>query len=359
MDRKAGLDVVRTAAISFVLLRHWWVAIEGYGPTSSILGNIAANGWLGVDIFFALSGFLVSRSFWTKNDAREFLVHRIARIVPAYFFCLLVIFAAPGVFMGDPAGASALEIVEHLFFLNDYTGSELIVAFWTLAVEMKFYVVAAGVFVILRGRKPTTIALVLAGLAFASIAARALEAAMLGDGIDYLLYFHNLRSPMHVSLDPLFLGASAGVLTLARTPSQSLSTAMVWAGTLGLFTLLASKQWMVVPGVMEVAAVPGAAGIFAALLVAGAAQSRSMPASRGFKRAAELTFAVYLVHMSTIPWATGVMEFFQGSELAFTLFYLCATLMLAAILHAVIEQPARRYLLNRFSTSPQRMAAGS
>jgi len=359
MHHQPGLDVVRTAAIALVLLRHGWIALDEDGQAHSIIELVAANGWLGVDLFFALSGFLVARSFWNKCDAREFLLHRIARIFPAYFFFLLLIFLAPSVFVEDSSAVTPAEIVEHVLFVNDYSGSDLIVAFWTLAVEIKFYAIATLAFMALRGWNVVAAAIVLSGLSLASTAARLAAANAIGVDVDYLIFFHDLRAPMHVSLDGLFLGAAAGTLTSTHAIGRRSAVMMCGLGALGILALLTSRQWMTAPGVLEVAAVPCAAAVCATLLVAGSAHPRLLPGSQVFRGAAELTFAIYLVHMSTIPWSKWVMGSIDGGPMAFTLCYLSSSIALAGLLHRGVERPARRFLLERFARPTKGFAPGS
>lgn len=352
MERQAGLDFVRTIAIAWVLLRHAWMALDADGKAQSTTEHIAANGWLGVDLFFALSGFLIARSFWNKDDVREFLLHRIARIVPAYFCTIFLIAVAPSALSSDPNMVSALEIIEHLIFVNDYTGSDLIVAFWSLAVEMKFYVLCSFLFFFFRRCQRITAGALFLALACVGIVIRATEAAAAGPELDYNSYFQQMRSPMHVSMDGLFFGVAAGTWMSCGRLRKGLSLAMFWVGGLALFGIGALKQWMVTPDSWEVTCIPAAASLAATLLVVGASQWQLIPAKLGFRAAAELAFPIYLVHMAAIPWAASIMTMLNGSLTAFTVSYLAATLALAIPLHFGIERPAHRRLLNRFG-NPQ------
>lgn len=84
--RRNGLNGVRLVLALAVLVAHgWYLAGAGVGP--HVAGeNI--GGWA-VFGFFALSGYLITASRWTRSLG-EYLVHRVARIYPAFLVCLVV-----------------------------------------------------------------------------------------------------------------------------------------------------------------------------------------------------------------------------------------------------------------------------
>ncbi|SIN70439.1 acyltransferase family protein [Agromyces cerinus] len=84
--RANSLNLFRLLLAGLVLFAHaWYTAGEGVGPTiqGENLGGWAVAG------FFVISGFLITTSRFT-NSAGDFLVHRIARIFPAFIVCLVV-----------------------------------------------------------------------------------------------------------------------------------------------------------------------------------------------------------------------------------------------------------------------------
>lgn len=107
-------------------------------------------GWAGVDVFFVLSGYLVTRVFVRDRAAGrglgQFWVRRAARVWPAYYFLLLVIWA------GTSAGRAATGWPYLLTFtqgVHDYAPGVLPVGtsppavghLWTLSLEQQFYLV--------------------------------------------------------------------------------------------------------------------------------------------------------------------------------------------------------------------------
>lgn len=346
-----GLDYVRCAAITWVVLRHGWVAIDETGSASSALETFAANGWLGVDLFFALSGFLIARSYLEKSSAKAFLVHRAARIVPAYFALLGLIAVAPALFIPEPQLFSALELGEHLVFFNDYFGSDLIVAFWSLAVEAKFYLFAAAVFFLLRGHHPRHVAFVFLGCAFAAFAYKAIAVAAGPQVETYSAYFRLYRSPAHFSLEALLLGASLGAFSTYRVFGRFSRWALTLVGGTLLLALGTTGQWLIDPSKTQVVVVPAIAAVAAVILVVGAFSWSTRNEHRMVKTGAAMAFTLYLVHMSTIPASTFFFHRFE-SILAFWVVYLLASLGAAYVLHIVIEKPAFRWLVLRFGGRP-------
>src|SRR3954469_4822380 len=106
--RIEGIEALRALAIAWVVLFHWlvardpgagdpWVAApSSWAPTNALL----RNGYLGVDLFFLISGFLLvlpwaraAAGAGPKPAVRDFYARRIRRIVPAYYAQLLLLFA--------------------------------------------------------------------------------------------------------------------------------------------------------------------------------------------------------------------------------------------------------------------------
>ena len=109
------------------------------------LGWLATNGgWLGVQMFFVISGYLIIRSA-EKYTGIEYALHRFFRIWPAYVFWFLVI----GVLGGMIGARSLLDplLYPHLtlmqqFFPNSYLKFDVLKTSWTLTVEVVWYVLA-------------------------------------------------------------------------------------------------------------------------------------------------------------------------------------------------------------------------
>jgi peptidoglycan/LPS O-acetylase OafA/YrhL len=132
--RDVGLDAVRTLAIALVLVSHSTLFFN-YGPMVGLL--VDYGGWLGVEVFFSLSGFLIGRIMLTlargrldRGTVTTFLARRWLRTLPLYYLLLLVLFAA-----GYPI-TRVDTFFMHGFVPPDRWG---LVTAWSLGVEEYFY----------------------------------------------------------------------------------------------------------------------------------------------------------------------------------------------------------------------------
>ncbi len=170
-DHIAELDGLRAFAILSVMATHLLVATPALTHASTGLPHaldvIIGHGWLGVDMFFVLSGFLITNILLsTKHRAvvayyGRFYQRRVLRIVPLYLTVLAVFAVAyiasvgPGYFLLCLAFAANLAPLTNVAIPNG--GGPL----WSLAVEEQFYLVWP-VLVLLLGRR--TLMFVLAGI---------------------------------------------------------------------------------------------------------------------------------------------------------------------------------------------------
>ncbi len=133
-QHKISLDLLRALAILLVLGRH-----------SFANGLWHWIGWSGVDLFFVLSGFLVSGLIFqevkTQGDVRlgRFLVRRALKIYPSFYVFLLVSVLAA--WMTD-RNYETSQLLSEIFYLQSYFNG-LWMHTWSLAVEEHFYLVFA------------------------------------------------------------------------------------------------------------------------------------------------------------------------------------------------------------------------
>lgn len=124
------LDGLRACSIVLVLAAH----LLPLGPKS--WGVNEAAGLAGMSIFFVLSGFLITRFLLRSNSLFDFVVRRFFRILPLAWLCILVV----AVFQGFSTHAF---FANALFFANlpPFYLIETTSHFWSLCVEVQFYVV--------------------------------------------------------------------------------------------------------------------------------------------------------------------------------------------------------------------------
>lgn len=192
-DRRArlrqvkGLDGLRGLAVLAVVIYHFF-------------GDILPGGYLGVDLFFVLSGFLITsllvREYRVNNtiSLKDFWIRRFRRILPAALVTLFIVTAIVTAIGGDIAVGIREQFLGTLFFVNNWTQIatsqsyfaenevQVFAHYWSLAVEEQFYIiwplVTLGIFVFTQRRlrrSPRRVPmLVTAVLAVLSAAAMAL-----------------------------------------------------------------------------------------------------------------------------------------------------------------------------------------
>ncbi len=153
---------------AFWVFCHHARALAGFPAVELDLGGWQVNlafffniGWAGVDIFFVLSGFLLSPPFvqWRLFDGPQpnlgrYLKRRVLRVFPAYWFELAVLLAVGGWF-GIQRSLSGGELLAHaaMFFnIGPEPVRPLVGLWWTLPVELSFYLLLPLLAVVMRPR---------------------------------------------------------------------------------------------------------------------------------------------------------------------------------------------------------------
>lgn len=175
-----GLDGVRAVAVAAVLLYHLGTTGVTIGGGADGDGRpIAPGGFLGVDIFFVLSGFLITslllaeRAESGRISIRQFYVRRARRLLPALYTMMAVVAIASAYFYTDYAARLRGDLIAALTYVTNwwliagsssYFGSgthpPLLTHLWSLALEEQFYVLwplALIVLTMLRRRRTMVI----------------------------------------------------------------------------------------------------------------------------------------------------------------------------------------------------------
>ncbi len=155
-NHKPELDGIRGIAILAVMLSHAGPMIIWGGITSRIVVSMMIPGWSGVELFFALSGFLITgillRTKKATNYFSSFYARRVLRIFPVYYLTLSIILllAAHNDWWNSIIPSMGHTRLSYYFYLQNWPvvwphGQELranvIGHFWSLAVEEQFYLV--------------------------------------------------------------------------------------------------------------------------------------------------------------------------------------------------------------------------
>jgi peptidoglycan/LPS O-acetylase OafA/YrhL len=298
--RNPYLDGLRTIAVLLVINGHCAEAISGaFGPNRYAGFTLTANGWIGVDLFYVLSGFFIGSQLWRELDRTrtialgKFMVRRGLRIWPLYFF----IFACaalmnPGMLAAKQHGWS------DLVFLTNYLPHGIVLGGWSLCTEEQFYLVAPLALLLIgwHSRKSYRYGLlVLFGLEWVVRAATYYLHAGHHLFVRDPAAFATIYYPFHTHCDGLIAGLF--IANLAGDPAAKRTVRRPWLFALaGLVLLLAAKRLQ--PETLDFT---GLALFFGALVWWGTQRTLRLFDSRLFYWFSRLSFGMYLLHPYLIP----------------------------------------------------------
>jgi peptidoglycan/LPS O-acetylase OafA/YrhL len=299
-----ALDGLRGLAIILVLLNHTFgqglVHFEG---KASLFDNVLASTGYGVQLFFALSGFLITGilldSKTSANYFRNFYIRRILRIFPLYYGILFAFVAVALVhgFQDDALFFHRLPwLVTYtsnvlITLRNDWSfifGSHSLSHFWSLAVEEQFYFIWPAVVFFASARLLKQVALAAIALGFAART--------------YLLYVKaNLLGALvflPCQVDALAMGAFVALLV---REDEALASRLGWplaalAGALWLASCLEMNQLITV-GMTAFSLMSAGLLLFCLYNPWGSVFSNRMLRSFG-----KYSYAIYVLHVIILPF---------------------------------------------------------
>jgi peptidoglycan/LPS O-acetylase OafA/YrhL len=356
----ADLDGLRALAILLVLARHSlrpFALEDAYQPVAVIgsfdLTPLLLNGWVGVDLFFILSGFLIGRQAWRGDRLGRFWFKRATRILPAYWACLAVI--AVGLTMRGAWPSTGADFLAHVVMLQDYTGSVFVPALWSLGAEEKFYLLAPALaFAAARVRGRWWQAGSLLALWLLPLILRVVLAGGMTTAISYAEYFPRYRSPFHLTCESLVLGFAIAWMSLQPdwcAVNRRVREVLFWGGAIVVIYWLVPSVILRSIDARTIVWAPAAVGLgFGAMVLAtiSGPGSYSVVLSRTLWRPiATGAYALYLTHMLILPLSVTCDAIFPLTTrdsifahwLAFLPWYLGLTVASAFLLHRCVERP--------------------
>lgn len=333
---RVDIQVLRGVAVVAVLLYH---------------GALLPGGYLGVDLFFVLSGFLMAGLIGREIDAGAFrlpafYMRRAVRLMPAALTTLAVTTAlAPflltptdyGSFKADLFGALTFTANIVLFLQTDYFAAAAetrpLLHMWSLSLEEQFYLLFPLVFILVPKRY------VLAAILGLALASAGLAAALV-EGLLPLPVSQKTMASAAFFLLParafeLLIGAAAallvahrGRLALPRTAGLAVATAIL--------SLLALPTGLPHPG-------PAALAICLLTALLCASDGRWLPDGgpvRALARLGDWSYSIYLVHWPLLAYANSA--FLGETPLGVRLGLILLALPLGALQWRFVEEPFRR-----------------
>lgn len=367
--RIVGLDGIRALAAGLVLCYHLVPAWRG-------------SGFVGVDMFFVLSGFLITSLLIREIALRKairfgrFWVRRIRRLMPAVIFATVGAVALARIAGGDPLVQMPWQVTGAL--TNTYNWFEiaqdapyfgqrsplLLTNFWSLAVEMQFYLVWPLVLALILRLTSTKVARWVALLG---------AAASAGWNF-YLVHVADEVTRAYVGTDAhafgLMLGAAVAFWVprimveeqapLAR-PKREIWGILSWlglAGALAIGVFVPNGTWMYPWGML-------AASVLTAFTVRGLLPDALTHTSRGLAWVlstrpmvwfGERSYSIYLWHWPL--WVIAFFTFRQASLWVGALVFV-VSLVMADISYRFVETPIRTDGLKKWLSKTAHIPTGA
>lgn len=364
-DRDNALDGLRAVAALLVVFFHCGVNLH--------IGPVYLPGFMGVHLFFVLSGYLISRPFLARliesrplPSWRNYAVRRFVRIYPTYLVALVLF---TGMRVAGRLNVPTLpDVLQHALLIFNWGAPEnffsINIVMWTLAIEAQFYVLLpvavmlAYRFAPHRGRAIAAFV----GLAFVAIGlvSRGTEYALTAPG--------DVRFRLPFSFLDLFaMGMLVAFVELTKAASLRQSRALrralvVCAGGLLLganYWLLASGggDWLSAPTLALVCLYPALVclGFALVLLVLRTRTQRSVPVltSAPVVFIGQISYSIYLFHvgvgyfvLTRLPHGPG--HWLGAHPLAYALAQLGPVIVVSYLAFLLVERPSLRWV-ERFS----------
>ncbi len=336
--RMKGLDGLRGVAIVAVMLFHFLRSDRPTTAAAHLIVLAADHGWMGVDLFFVLSGFLITGILLrTRSDAsyfKRFYARRVLRIFPAYYAVLVGVFLVAPCFVAV-AATDARAIYAHQGWFWTYSANVFeamqggryfqsrwlyLEHIWSLCVEEHFYLVWP---LVVWWLPPPALLRVSIGTV---VAVLLLRAALVSAGVDPWVV--STLTPCRV--DSLLIGGvtamvarePGGLPRLTRAAPVVLATtgACLLAAVVARRTVLDKMHWTMQTWGYSVVAL-GSAALMVLAISPEPGPFRRLASGRVLAWFGKYSYGAYLLHHLMVPAVLRWLPFkplalAAGSELA-------------------------------------------
>ena len=356
-NRHHGLDHLRAAAILLVVLFHYTF----YYGVPQWLDSFSGFGWSGVDLFFVLSGYLISDKLFRDFEARGrigfkgFYLNRVLRIVPAYLAVVALYFSFP--FLQEGRGLQPLwkfltftQNISIDLYRNTFSHA------WSLCVEEHFYILLPILlhFIFSRKLSPRAIYIFVAVAALGIIIRYSIWETLVAGTygrMRILAAIKDIYYPTYCRLDGLLVGvAIASIFKYQPSLKEKLvkhgngllaSSILLLIATYFLFggTLVSQKFTSLLTAVFGFPLVSIAYGL---MVIAAMSPGCILSRYRFWPTAmlATLSYAIYLSHkMVNHIVNTHLKQVFALESVPAFLVCLLGTVLCGLALHLIVEKP--------------------
>jgi exopolysaccharide production protein ExoZ len=343
-----GIEALRGVAAMSVLLFHC-IGLLPWDVSGTPLA-IFSVGWIGVDLFFAISGYVITASAIRQKDRPDYTTYfwraRLSRILPLYYVTTAVFLLAVSSAALDKD--AAFQILSHLFLAHNFfqnTAFSVNGVTWSLSVELQFYALAFFIVpLIARSGRATLIAdyLALLGGVFAYRFACWYWLTKTGASDDAFIH---LFSQVPALIDSFALGALICVLKLPRlTRAQTILLAFLAFSLLMaiyfIYDANAARYWASLPMTVLFRSL---VALFAGVALLLTMSIRTSIAWRPMLELGKISYGIYLWHLIVLYLVQRHVPF-KGTPAVLTIIVL--TLLLAKLSHLAIEMPFMRWAHN-------------
>jgi peptidoglycan/LPS O-acetylase OafA/YrhL len=353
------LDGLRAVAILLVLFTHIVQQIPGvsYVAWYTEWATPLYNGWIGVDLFFVLSGFLVGGAVLRSIAAgqfsfRTFYLRRFFRILPAYFAVILGLCAVRYLWPanGGLPTFTLTDLVPNVFLLTDYWPRDIGVPSWSLSIEEHFYLLIPLLLFAARKYPVATQRNLLLAVVFLALLSRmltyrtfSLGEATPGAAILQLIYF-----PFHNRMDALAMGVLVALLHQDQ-PEGVPGSLRGAAGALGIlltgFVFLTGALkggWLETTLQYSLLALGFGAILWSVLPAQPTTLLARILSAPGWVPVARLSYSLYLTHLAVLQFTGAATRHMALAPVLMLLACVAVSLPLFLFIEEPLHQYARR-----------------
>jgi peptidoglycan/LPS O-acetylase OafA/YrhL len=336
-DYRPDIDGLRCLAVVPVVVFHFGLA------------RLAPGGFVGVDVFFVISGYLITGTIYRDvNEATysvtDFYNRRILRIFPALFvmFILCAVFSAAIQFPADSSRVaksliSSIFFVSNIYFYNlsGYFSGELstnpLLHTWSLSVEEQFYIIFPLLIFLIRRFQRKTQYIILVAIAVASFILATFAVFAAPTAAFYLVQNRAWE---------LFIGAILALSSVAHAPLPKASWRAECIGFVGILLIAGSvlllSPSVPFPGPGALAACLGAA----AVIYSGSEDTivRKVLSSPPLRFIGLISYSLYLWHWPTYVFSRN----FGEPRIVGKISLFVLSVLIATVSWRFVERPFRR-----------------